>query len=257
MEWAYRSDVGRVRSHNEDSIAVHELGKQLVVVVADGMGGHKAGDVASRLAAQAVEEELRHISVTHTVNELKEQLIESIEKANSRVLQLSQENESLAGMGTTLVVAVIQEEHVLIANIGDSRAYLVNRDMCKQLTRDHSLVNELLSMGEITESEAKGHPQKNILVRAVGTDPQVKPDVVLETWNEGDYLLLCTDGLTNMVSDELIHSIIKTEQTTDWKADELIRRALEAGGVDNVSLALVKRTVVPTQAGDRGEARGH
>lgn len=257
LEWAYKSDVGRVRSHNEDSVSIHAPGEQLlVVVVADGVGGHRAGDVASQLAAEVIGEQLVDISHEQTLVELKEKLCTSMIRANERVLKKSRENDSMAGMGTTLVVAIIKEPNVLIGNIGDSRAYLVNEEKCEQLTKDHTLVNELLNLGEITEAEAKGHPQKNLIMRAVGTDPDVKPDVTEHTLSIGDYLLICTDGLTDMVSDERIHAVIKTDNTVEWKADELLSQALEAGGVDNISLALVKRTVTDqTQLRSQQEAR--
>lgn len=257
MEWVYKSDVGRVRSYNEDSLFIHTLDEQLiVVVVADGMGGHRAGDVASQLAAKAVKEQLIHITADQSIEQLREKLLDSVKLANDRVVQKSRQDETMAGMGTTLVVAIIKEQHVLIGNIGDSRAYLLNEEKCEQLTRDHSFVNELLHMGEITEAEAQSHPHKNVIMRAVGTNTDVKPDVTIHTWAENDYLLVCTDGLTDMVSDERIHSVIKQDKQIEWKADELIRQAMEAGGVDNISLALVKRTVMPSsRAGSEQEAR--
>lgn len=244
MEWAYQSDVGRVRSHNEDSVFIHQPDERMMaVIVADGMGGHRAGDVASQLAAEVVGEQLREMKIELSMTELESMLRKSVKKANDRILQRSREDKALAGMGTTLVAAIIKEEELIIGNIGDSRAYLINKKRFAQLTRDHSLVNELLHLGEITEVEAETHPQKHVLVRAVGTDPEVKPDVIKRKWMTDDHLLLCTDGLTNMVSDEQIHAVIQEDQSVKWKVDELMRRALEAGGEDNISLALVKRTV--------------
>lgn len=243
MEWAYQSDVGCVRSHNEDSVFIHQPDEHMmVVIVADGMGGHRAGDVASQLAAEVVGEQLREMKVELSMTELENMLRQSVKKANDCILQRSREDRALQGMGTTLVAAIIKEQELLIGNIGDSRAYLINKKTFSQLTRDHSLVNELLHMGEITEIEAEAHPQKHVLVRAVGTDPEVKPDVIKRQWVANDYLLLCTDGLTNMVSDEQIHAVIQEDQSVQWKVDELMRQALEAGGEDNISLALVKRT---------------
>lgn len=256
LDWTYKSEVGRVRSHNEDSVLIHAPSQQLVfVVVADGMGGHKAGDVASQLAVEVVKEQLLEVTPNDSLPELNKKLKESMEVANRSILRKSREDESVAGMGTTLVVAILKEEKIMIGNIGDSRAYLLNEEKCEQLTRDHSLVNELVHMGEITEVEAEGHPQKNVLIRAVGTDPEVAADINEHTWAVGDYLLVCTDGLTNMVSDELIHAVIKTDNTIEWKADELVRHALEAGGLDNISLALVKRTMPrQTSPGSQREA---
>lgn len=255
MQWALKSETGRVRSHNEDSVFIHAPSEELVIVaVADGMGGHRAGDVASQLAVQVVKEQLRDITVEQPVSKLRDMLQKSIEQANRRVLEKSREDEGMAGMGTTLVIAILKEDQLLIGNIGDSRAYLINEQGCKQMTRDHSLVNELIDIGEITEVEALAHPQKNILVRAVGTDPEVLPDIIEHKWEANDYLLVCTDGLTNMVSDEHICEVIRTDNTIEWKADELIRQALEAGGVDNISLALVKRTVANVSPGSDQEA---
>ncbi|WP_054949940.1 Stp1/IreP family PP2C-type Ser/Thr phosphatase [Numidum massiliense] len=246
MEWAYRSDIGRVRSHNEDSITVQALDAERgFVVVADGMGGHKAGDVASCLAAEVVSEKLQAVDARSlTPVQLKDEIVGGMQRANELVLKKSQEDESMRGMGTTLVVAVVRAENIVIGNIGDSRAYLISEGTYRQLTQDHSLVNELLNAGEITEVEARDHPQKNMIMRAVGTDRDVEPDVTEHVWATGDYLLVCTDGLTDMVSDEQIHATIQRDETIDWKADELMRLALEAGGTDNISLALVKRTAV-------------
>lgn len=255
MQWALKSETGRVRPHNEDSVFIHAPSEQLVIVaVADGMGGHRAGDVASQLAVQVVKEQLRDITVEQPVSQLRDKLQKSIEQANMRVLKKSREDEGTAGMGTTLVIAILKEDQLLIGNIGDSRAYLINEQGCKQMTRDHSLVNELIEIGEITEVEALAHPQKNILVRAVGTDPEVLPDIIEHKWEVDDYLLVCTDGLTNMLTDEHIHAVIRTDNTIEWKADELIRLALEAGGVDNISLALVQRTVAKQSPGSEQEA---
>lgn len=242
MERSYRSEVGLVRSHNEDSIAVHTLNERMsAVIVADGMGGHRAGDVASQMAVDITGQRLRSLSADQTMDQLQRQLVKSVEDANQAIYEKARENEEMAGMGTTLIVAVILNNEVLIGHIGDSRAYVVNQRVCKQLTSDHSLVNELITLGEITDTEAKNHPRQHVLMKAVGTEPNIEPDIVTFTWAEGDTLLFCTDGLTNMVSEQMIHDVIREDSHLDEKVDKLVQHALEAGGADNISLALVKR----------------
>ncbi|TCS93080.1 Stp1/IreP family PP2C-type Ser/Thr phosphatase [Hazenella coriacea] len=244
MEMTRRTDVGRVRDHNEDSTGILQTNSGTVIaIVADGMGGHLAGDVASRLAVDTIEQTLRLEHVDGTTKDRGDLLIYAVRKANEKVYHLGQEKTQCQGMGTTAVVVIADEDEVVIAHVGDSRAYMLHNDGLYQLTEDHSFVNVLLRHGQITPEEARNHPQRNMIVRAVGTSEEVEIDVIDTPWKQGDLLLLCSDGLTTEVEERDIGLILSsTTMTLDEKADELIKRALEAGGKDNISLILLKHT---------------
>lgn len=244
MEMTRRTDVGRVRDHNEDStgLILTESGT-VIAIVADGMGGHLAGDVASRLAVDTIEQTIRFESVDGTTEERSDLLIYAVSRANEKVYNLSQENQQYKGMGTTVVAVIADDNEVVLAHVGDSRIYMLRNNRLYQLTEDHSFVNVLLRHGQITPEEARNHPQGNIIVRAVGTSEEVEIDVASTPWKKDDILLLCSDGLNSEVEERVIGLILSsTTMTLEEKADELIKRALEAGGKDNVSLILLKHT---------------
>lgn len=244
MEMTRRTNVGRVRDHNEDSTGLIQMESGTVVaIVADGMGGHLAGDVASRLAVDTIEQTVRIEDVDGTTEDRSDLLIYAISKANEKVHQLGQEKTQCKGMGTTVVTVIADEDEVVIAHVGDSRAYMLHNNGLYQLTEDHSFVNVLLRHGQITPEEARNHPQRNMIVRAVGTSEEVEIDVASTPWKKDNILLLCSDGLNTEVEERQIGLILSsTSMTLEEKADELIRRALEAGGKDNVSLILLKHT---------------
>lgn len=233
------TDTGRLRNSNQDCLFCeeNEVGRfPNLFLVADGMGGHKAGDLASRLC---IEEMVTHIrnSDARTPISVFEQAIQA---ANISVYRRSLENAGLAGMGTTIVGATIEEKIAYIVNIGDSRLYRMHNKL-EQITVDHSLVEEMVQSGEIQKEEMRTHPNKNIITRALGTDNSVRPDCFEIKVQEGDVLLLCSDGLTNMVEDSEIEIILKRHKEDMKLAGEnLVRQANEAGGKDNISVILVR-----------------
>lgn len=245
MEVVFQTDRGKVRQHNEDNgggfLNDHS---QLLAVVADGMGGHQAGDVASQMTIDQLESHWSNVSDLGENPEKTELwLKETIQDINHSIFLYSNENQECQGMGTTLVLAVCQNEYVTVANIGDSRCYLLNHKGLTQITDDHSLVNELVKSGQISKEDAEHHPRKNVLMRALGTEGNVKVDVKTLIWEQGDMLLLCSDGLTNKVTDqELAETLIK-ETSLEEKAFHLIGKANESGGDDNITVVLVRYPV--------------
>lgn len=241
-----RTDVGNVRDLNEDYIFLSEayFNEVTVAILADGMGGHLAGEVASKMAVEKVSEIISEKMFTKmTENEYKELLKEAVIEANNNIYSLSQKNESFNGMGTTLIVTLITDEWIIFAHIGDSRAYLISDNNYEQLTRDHSLVNELLLSGQITKEEALAHPQKNVLIRALGTDAEIEIDIFKIDWKKGQLILLCSDGLTNSLSDNKIIDVINASIfNLDEVADNLIKEANNFGGEDNISLIIIRNS---------------
>jgi len=262
MKAANWTDTGRVRLVNEDHAFVEaNVSGFGFAVVADGMGGHQAGEVASQMATQyiteQVKERLRSGMGTEEVISLLRTLIR---EANSKVYRHSHTSEQYMGMGTTVVAAIADERQVIVAHIGDSRAYVISGPNIVQLTEDHSLVNELLKSGQINEEEAQNHPRRNVLVRALGTDPEVDIDIVCHPWQEHDVLLLCTDGLSRLVSPEAIVETLRSDAAWNDKAGLLVQQALEAGGDDNITVVLLinepeeASSMQEDGTGGRGEA---
>lgn len=239
---ALRTEVGKVREINEDYVFISEpyANGNRLAVVADGMGGHLAGEVASKIAVETIFNELiTTISETNEIEHYRIALEKAIEQANLLVFKESNKNDGYRGMGTTVIAALINPDWIIIGHIGDSRAYLIGDDIT-QLTDDHSLVNELVKSGQISEEDALSHPQKNVLTRALGTDLDVEIDTHIVNWEKGQYLLMCTDGLTNHLSNEMIVEGIKNSSTTDNAIDKLVDLALDKGGDDNISVILVR-----------------
>lgn len=233
------TDTGRLRNSNQDCLFCEEnaVGRfPNLFLVADGMGGHKAGDLASRLCIDEVVDHIRNSNARTPVGAFEQ----AIQAANVCVYHRSMEDFELAGMGTTMVGATIEEGTAYIVNIGDSRLYRMH-DKLEQITVDHSLVEEMVQSGEIQKEEMRTHPNKNIITRALGTDDSVRPDCFEVKVEEGDVLLLCSDGLTNMVEDREIEAILKRHKEDMKLAGEnLVRQANEAGGKDNISVILVR-----------------
>lgn len=241
MNTAFRTDVGRIREINEDRAAVkQEASGVTLALLADGMGGHQAGDVASQTAIEVILDQLTDLTPEMTANQWEEALQRAVEKANFAIYRQASQQAELSGMGTTVVAAVTSPERLAIVHIGDSRAYLFHKGELQQLTDDHSLVNELLRSGQISADEARTHPRRNVLTRALGTQIAVEAEILHADWHEGDILLLCTDGLTNMVDDKTIVHILKNKASLAGKADRLVERALRAGGEDNITVVLVE-----------------
>ncbi|MCI5567476.1 MAG: Stp1/IreP family PP2C-type Ser/Thr phosphatase [Veillonellaceae bacterium] len=228
---AMKTDIGLVRSNNEDCVCSPADG---VFIVADGMGGPAAGEVASRIAAESALDVLKKEPVSiDALNDI-------FTSANERILEYAGEHTECNGMGTTMtVLAVLQDNRYLWAHVGDSRIYRLHAGELSQVTRDDSYVEELVEKGEITHEEARNHPRKNMLTRAVGVEKSLKAESSSSEYEAGDIFLLSSDGLTNMVTDDDIQDILSDDSTPDEKVDRLIKMALDAGGRDNISVIVV------------------
>ena len=240
MKFYAITDIGRKRELNEDYI--YTSGQPIgalpnLFIVADGMGGHKAGDYASMHTVDRFVEVIRELGEEHGVQDA---INEAVPAANAYIYQRSRENSNLSGMGTTLVLASCIGNEAIVANIGDSRLYLVNDDAMTQITRDHSLVEEMVTLGGIDREMARNHPDKNIITRAVGVKEKVAADFFEVDLTKGDKLLLCSDGLTNMLRDEEIYQIIQNNKELEQAAKALVDAANENGGRDNIAVVLVE-----------------
>ena len=224
---AGRTDPGRRRRRNEDAFVLAPP----LFAIADGMGGAQAGEVASKLAAAALEES------DHGQLRGESGVVELIQEANRRVHERSTADPSTSGMGTTMTVALVEGDEVVIGHVGDSRAYRVRGGKLEQLTEDHSLVNELLKSGKLSPEEAEVHPQRSVITRAVGTDPDVDVDTFTVAAEEGDVFLLCSDGLTDMVADNVIRDLVQEHRgDLERAARALVDAANKGGGEDNITV---------------------
>lgn len=239
----YVSDVGHVRSVNEDSSWVSSLEQgYTLAIVADGMGGHQAGDLASKLTVETIVNQLQPLPSGLEVEELAEQLKQAILHANDVVYQKASESDEYHNMGTTVVAVLMNEKDGIIGHIGDSRVYKYRSGKMVQLTEDHSLVNELLKTKQISEEQASVHPHRNVVTRAVGTDPKVEADLHFVSLEQGEMLLLCSDGLSNHVTlDQMILTLQDDDLSLDERAGNLLQFALDAGGDDNITVALLEQ----------------
>lgn len=241
MKAVFLTDQGQVRQHNEDSVGIFEnLDGHRLAIVADGMGGHRAGDVASGMTLNELKKQWEAAQGIVTADDAESWLREQIIKVNGILFQHAQENSECEGMGTTIVAAISNENFATIANVGDSRCYLLNESGFKQVTEDHSLVNELVRYGQISKEDAEHHPRKNVLLRALGTEEKVEMDVVTIIFEEGDCLLLCSDGLSNKLSESEMQEILTHSTPLEEKAAKLVSLANDYGGEDNITLALVE-----------------
>lgn len=233
-----RTDIGRKRKVNQDYVYASAQpvgGLPNLFIVADGMGGHNAGDYASRNTVETIIKEVENTQEKYP-NRI---LDEAIRKANSHIIELAQNCEELSGMGTTVVAATINDSELVVANVGDSRLYVLDGEL-KQITIDHSLVEEMVRMGGLDRAEARNHPKKNIITRAIGALDTVKVDFFEVELKKGDMVLLCSDGLTNMLEDKEIEAILKEAGSIREKADKLISAANENGGKDNIAVVLIE-----------------
>lgn len=241
-----RTDIGLLRQYNEDSLYVCGLDLNttshgLLVGVADGMGGHNGGDVASQLAVKTLNSYYEKEASDCSTADLLERLIHVVEEANSAIYNVSSENEGLCGMGTTLTSVCMKNSEALIAHVGDSRAYLYRDNVLTQLTDDHSLVAQAVREGILTPEQAAKHPQRNIITRALGTKDTVEVDSLIIKVQKDDLLLLSSDGLHGFVDDPEISDILSSQyDSLDDVTDDLIKGALEKGGPDNVTVVLAK-----------------
>lgn len=206
-------------------------------IVADGMGGHKAGDYASREATKTIVESIKNSEESSPIRLIRT----AVELANKKLLEKARESEDYAGMGTTMVVATIIDGCLYVANVGDSRLYIIN-DEITQVTKDHSLVEEMVRMGGIDEETAKYHPKKNVITRAVGGAEEIEIDFFEIKLIPGDIILMCSDGLTNMLDDEEIKLIIEKQRDVIEKAEELVKEANANGGRDNITVTIIEQS---------------
>ena len=226
FEFGAKSDVGSVRSNNEDSYKI----AQNYAIVADGMGGHQKGEVASAMAVEIISD---------FITNKKCSVVQSIDAANKEIYKKSS-LEEFFGMGTTVVMCIIEDKKAVFANVGDSRGYLFSEDKLIQVTKDHSLVQKLIDDGEITEEEAEKREDKSVILRAVGAESTVTTDVFEKDVSAEDIILLCSDGLTNCVSPEEIVLILKSDDSLQKKAESLVDKANKNGGYDNITAVLLK-----------------
>lgn len=242
--FAAGSHIGLVRHTNQDVFEISEKeGTYPFLIVADGMGGASAGDVASRMAADTVRRCLL-VASANPESDWIEGLRDAVTKANREVWDAAQSNEEYRGMGTTLVAAIVTHKQVIFAHVGDSRGYLMHINYLKQVTKDHSLVAELVRRGQLTPDEAANHPQRNIVTRSLGAARELAVDMDVLPWNAGDVVLLCSDGLSNLVSEsELLEYLIglkeaRSHDDVQRTVQELIDLGLERGAPDNITLAI-------------------
>lgn len=226
-----RTDIGCLRDHNEDSLVVTPP----LFAVADGMGGHAAGEVASEIAVRVLSE----LAPEHPDVEA---LGRAIDEANRAVIQAAREGRGRQGMGTTMTAAMLEGERLVIAQVGDSRAYLLHQGKLQQLTRDHSLMADMIEAGQLTPEEARTHPQRSVITRALGSDAHLHPDIYEINVETGDRLLICSDGLSGMIFDDQIENTLRRVQDPQRCASQLVNEAIAAGGHDNVTVIVADVT---------------
>lgn len=238
LKVGYKSDVGKVRENNEDSFYVDP--KAGLFIVADGMGGHKAGEVASRMAVKRIREQLDASCLPQDEEGIQSVLRETIRKANAEIYRHGGWYEALRGMGTTVVVALIREGRLHVAHVGDSRAYLLQNGTLLQLTEDHTHVARMVREGQLSPEEARGHHLRHVLIRVLGGSEQVEVDLTVLPY-QGEPLLLCTDGLTDMLEGGEIQEILSPLPEPQRACELLVEKAIENGGRDNVTVVVVKK----------------
>lgn len=240
MKYYYMTDTGKVRDHNEDSVVITEnMSKEILMIVADGMGGHNAGEVASSLAITNLGKRFRNLSTVGNKEDAFNWIKEVVNETNSLIYQYTEDHPESVGMGTTLVLALITKDFLLFGNIGDSSGFVINKGSLQKITVDHTLVNLLVKSGELTEEEAATHPRKNVLMRALGAANAVEMDI-FEVENDVDGVFLCSDGLTNMLDNEQIEKVLKEDLTIEEKLIKLIYKCNNRGGNDNISVAYLE-----------------
>jgi len=241
MQTFYFTDPGKVRSHNEDSVTIINNDKfEFVLAIADGMGGHKAGEVASSIAIEHIKESFYKLETLGTKEDAIEWLRLIVKEINKKIFEYADKNIESKGLGTTLVIAVKTDDYILYGNIGDSSGYVIKNNTLHKVTKDHTYVNMLMNNGRLTEESAKNHPGKNLLTRALGANDPIEIDIFdIDTSVKG--LFLCSDGLTNMLSDEQIEKTLNSDLPIEEIVIRLIKKANSRGGTDNISIAYLKK----------------
>lgn len=241
MKTIFLSDQGKVRPHNEDSVGIFKnRSGTILAIVADGMGGHKAGDIASSMTITHFETVWAQTNLFSVPEDAEKWLKEQITIINTILYEHSLSNQDCQGMGTTIVVSISTENFTTIAHIGDSRGYILNNNGFQQITVDHSYVNELVRSGQISKLEAENHPRKNVLMRALGTEKTVEIDIKTIILEKHDILMLCSDGLSNKVQESELSEILREDLPLEKRAEKLVLLANDRGGEDNITLAIVE-----------------
>lgn len=236
-----KSDIGKAREMNQDYYYISMPEDKInLYILADGMGGYKGGEIASKIATTTVKSyiEGNFEKISYDKDEILKLIKSAIEYANMVVYEKSKENEELEGMGTTLEVCLIYNNKAYIGHLGDSRIYRIRKEFIRKLTTDHSYVQKLVKDGTISKEEAEHHPKKNMLTKALGCTPFVEPDVTIKGFIKDDIILICSDGLTNMVDDKEIYKTVI--QDSEKIAEELVKKANDAGGYDNITVIIIK-----------------
>ena len=241
MQTFYLTDTGKVREHNEDNgIILNNLNGEYLLAVADGMGGHKAGEVASAIVINHLTEEFYALDTLGDKENAIEWLRNIVTEMNNKIFEYTKENPDSKGMGTTFVCAIRTNDYLLYGNIGDSSGFVIKNHKLTKVTKDHTLVNLLVSTGELTPEEAKYHPRKNVLMRALGANNPIDIDI-FDVEHGTDGILLCSDGLTNMLTFEQIEKVIDEESSAEAAVNKLINKANARGGNDNITVAYLRK----------------
>lgn len=238
MKAFYLTDSGKVRDHNEDSVVItHNASDEYLMVVADGMGGHRAGEVASSMVVTHLGKRFSEISSIGSKLDAVNWLNENINEINDNILKYSETNSNSNGLGTTAVIAILTSEFLIFGNIGDSSGFVIKNKKIHKVTKDHTLVNLLVNVGDLTEEEAMYHPKRNVLMKALGAAPKAELDI-FDVDRNIDSIMLCSDGLTTMLTKEQIERVlIDDELDIEEKVIKLIRKSNARGGTDNISVA--------------------
>lgn len=238
MKVAYQTDIGHQRKENQDRVAKFTAPDgTLLVVVTDGIGGSRSGDVAAQITVDHLGRQFQAASPNSSLEAIR-WFAREVQLINDEILQKSTENPKYQGMGTILVAAIIFDQAMVVANIGDSRGYVLHDNLLTQVTIDHSLVNELVKHGDITEEEARNYPQNNIITRAIGVSADARIEVNRFDLGAGDQILLCSDGLSKMITREQMMGVLESDLSLTEKCSQLIKMANEAGGPDNITVLI-------------------
>ncbi len=242
MKTCYMTDSGRVRSHNEDSVTIlKNASDEYLLIVADGMGGHRKGEVASSLAVSRLGKRFNDTPSIGTKLDAVNWLNDNINEINKEILEYGEKNIDSKGLGTTVVVSLLTKNYLIFGNIGDSSGFVIKNNKLHKVTKDHTLVNLLVDAGNLTEDEAKTHPKKNVLMKALGASEKAELDI-FDVDMESESIMLCSDGLTNMLTEEQIEKVLIDEELeAEEKVEKLIMKCNARGGNDNISIAYLTR----------------
>jgi protein phosphatase len=241
MQTFYFTDPGKVRSHNEDSVTIlNKNNKEFVLAIADGMGGHKAGEVASSIAIEHITNSFEKIESIGSKDDAIDWLRQIVKEINEQIFKYAKKNPESKGLGTTLVIAIKTEDYILYGNIGDSAGFVIKNGVLHKVTKDHTYVGMLINSGKLSEESAKNHPGRNLLTRALGANDPIEIDIFdIDTSVKG--LFLCSDGLTSMLTVEQIEKTLNSNLSIEEEVVKLIKKANSRGGTDNISIAYLKK----------------